>query len=615
MLTALLLPPPPRYPSGQYGLGMPGQAVIETNNVLNKPTGPEYQLIVGEGTYVLRDSLHLATPPPHPSEAPVHNPNPLATTPSPPATGTKLSVTVLSPRPSPRLQRSGTINSTRSGMPPSIQESPQESQSAGSEFSLPYNRSNGFGYQATPTFGEGNPALGASNGKEAKDPLKRRKPKNNIIKSNSSFVSRVIPHENVAKRLQERNADGLLAFANVNRALQWLDLSAPNKEEHLTKILFTKAHALCHDVNLVTKTNNHLDIVMGFSTGDIIWYEPMSQKYARLNKNGVINKSAVSEIRWLPNSDSLFLAAHMDGTLIVYDKEKEDSPFVPEDTGSVSDKSPSENGQSRYLQIRKSIQSRNQKNNPLSVWKVSNSKINAFAFSPDNRHLAVVSEDGTLRIIDYLQEQLLDVFSSYYGGLMCVCWSPDGRYIVTGGQDDLVSIWSLEDSMLVARCQGHNSWVTAVAFDPWRCDDRNYRFGSVGEDCRLLLWDFSVGMLHRPRAASVQQRGSISSHLPPARTRADSSTSRLRSDSNLTSGSAEGELTVHPVEPRARTAMLPPVLAKSVDDHPLRWLAFEEDCILTSCDNGHIRTWDRPKEGAEGAQGSESAPSLTGSSL
>ena len=54
--------------------------------------------------------------------------------------------------------------------------------------------------------------------------------------------------------------------------------------------------------------------------------------------------------------------------------------------------------------------------------------------------------------------------------------------------------------MIVARCQGHQSWVTAVAFDPWRCDDRNYRFGSVGEDCRLLLWDFNVGMLHRPKA-------------------------------------------------------------------------------------------------------------------
>jgi hypothetical protein len=53
----------------------------------------------------------------------------------------------------------------------------------------------------------------------------------------------------------------------------------------MTKILFTKAHALCHDINLLTKGPSHIDIVLGFSTGDIIWYEPMSQKYARINKN------------------------------------------------------------------------------------------------------------------------------------------------------------------------------------------------------------------------------------------------------------------------------------------------------------------------------------------
>lgn len=99
--------------------------------------------------------------------------------------------------------------------------------------------------------------------------------------------------------------------------------------------------------------------------------------------------------------------------------------------------------------------------------------------------------------------RLLDVFRSYYGGLICVCWSPDGKYIVTGGQDDLVTIWSLPERRIIARCQGHNSWVTAVAFDPWRCDERTYRFGSVGDDCRLLLWDFSVGMLHRPKVVSV----------------------------------------------------------------------------------------------------------------
>lgn len=103
---------------------------------------------------------------------------------------------------------------------------------------------------------------------------------------------------------------------------------------------------------------------------------------------------------------------------------------------------------------------------------------------------------------ELIRSRLLGLFGSYYGGFLSVCWSPDNKYIVTGGQDDLVSIWSFLDSTLVARCYGHQSFVTSVAFDPWRCDEKNYRFGSVGEDCRLLLWDFSVGMLHRPKAVS-----------------------------------------------------------------------------------------------------------------
>lgn len=99
---------------------------------------------------------------------------------------------------------------------------------------------------------------------------------------------------------------------------------------------------------------------------------------------------------------------------------------------------------------------------------------------------------------------LTDIYGSYYGGFTCVTWSPDGKYVVTGGQDDLVTIWSLAERQIVARCPGHDSWVTAVAFDPWRCDEKTYRFGSVGEDCKLLLWDFNVGMLHRPKGVSLE---------------------------------------------------------------------------------------------------------------
>lgn len=545
--------------------------MLETNNTLEHPTGPEYQLVLGEGVYTLKDDLHLATPPPHPSDAPQPNHNPLATTIGPPTAGVKLSIAVLAPRnlPSQGLFRTVTSQSNKPQVPQSIQE---EAQSARSDTG---STANGFGsatyYSQSSSFGDGNPALIPIATKGKKD--QKAKPKNNIIKSNSSYVSRVIPHEGLSKRLSERSPEGLFAFANINRAFVWLDLSSEIKTENMTKVLFTKANALCHDFNQFTKSAGHLDLVLGFNTGDIIWYEPISQKYARLNKNGVINSSPIISIAWLPNKENLFVAAHADGDLVVYDKEKEDAEFVPEDANPSESK----------FRVVKSVQSRNQKTNPVAVWQLSYMKINCIAFSPDGQLLAVCSEDGALTIMDYINERVVDVFQSFYGGMLCVTWSPDGRYVLTGGQDDLVSIWSLADHALVARCVGHHSWVTDVKFDPWRCDERNYRFGSVGEDSRLLLWDFSVGMLGRPKA--MRQRGSISSHMPSDR----STAGRLRSTSNLTQVQTDGtdeQEVVHAVESKASTANVPPVMSKSVDEHPLCWLGFEEHCILTSCKDG-----------------------------
>jgi hypothetical protein len=57
----------------------------------------------------------------------------------------------------------------------------------------------------------------------------------------------------------------------------------------------------------------------------------------------------------------------------------------------------------------------------------------------------------------------------------------------TGGQDDLLTIFSPWEQRVVARCQGHSSFVSSVAFDEVRCDGRTYRFGSVGEDNKLIL--------------------------------------------------------------------------------------------------------------------------------
>ena len=38
--------------------------------------------------------------------------------------------------------------------------------------------------------------------------------------------------------------------------------------------------------------------------------------------------------------------------------------------------------------------------------------------------------------------------------------SMDGKYILAGGEDDLVQVWSMEDRKVVAWGEGHNSWVS-----------------------------------------------------------------------------------------------------------------------------------------------------------
>ena len=46
-------------------------------------------------------------------------------------------------------------------------------------------------------------------------------------------------------------------------------------------------------------------------------------------------------------------------------------------------------------------------------------------------------------------------------------WSPDGKYIATGGEDDLITVYSFHENRVICRGRGHRSWATAISFDPY----------------------------------------------------------------------------------------------------------------------------------------------------
>ncbi|KAI8084985.1 uncharacterized protein BX664DRAFT_338261 [Halteromyces radiatus] len=315
----------------------------------------------------------------------------------------------------------------------------------------------------------------------------QRKPKNNLTKTKSSFVLRMIIHDRLAQVLANRTMDDSFLFFNIGTSFLWMDAKGKPKDP-LSRIVFTKAYPTCHDVNLMTKCSEHIDVIIGFSSGDCVWYDPLTSKYFRLNKDGNMKRGSVTNVKWIPGSEDLFMASFSDGSILILDKDREDQAFTP--------MAPSTWAEQQFHATRPH---KSAKYNPVSHWSVVEKGVGTFEFSPDGIHLAIVGLDGTLRIMDYHQERLLDIFTSYYGNFLCVAWSPDGRYLLTGGQDDLVTIWGFTEKRIVARCQGHKSWVTNVAFDAYRCDDKVYRFGSVGEDCKLILWDFSFSALHRPK--------------------------------------------------------------------------------------------------------------------
>lgn len=52
---------------------------------------------------------------------------------------------------------------------------------------------------------------------------------------------------------------------------------------------------------------------------------------------------------------------------------------------------------------------------------------------------------------------------SYFGGLLCLAWSPDQKLIATGGEDDLLTVYSVQEKRVVCRGSGHKSFVTQVS--------------------------------------------------------------------------------------------------------------------------------------------------------
>jgi WD40 repeat protein len=70
--------------------------------------------------------------------------------------------------------------------------------------------------------------------------------------------------------------------------------------------------------------------------------------------------------------------------------------------------------------------------------------VTCLTFSPDSRLLATVGADACLRLRDAADGRLLATFRWHQSDIDTVAFSPDGRWIATGGKEDRVKLWPVD---------------------------------------------------------------------------------------------------------------------------------------------------------------------------
>ena len=113
------------------------------------------------------------------------------------------------------------------------------------------------------------------------------------------------------------------------------------------------------------------------------------------------------------------------------------------------------------------------------------------AISPDNSSVAVGCSNGRLKIYTISSGILAYDIPGHPSWVTCVNYSPNGNFIVTGGNDNKVKIWQ-NTGVLLYTCNGHTDDITNV-----KVSSDNHYIISSSKDNQIKIWDASTGSLVR----------------------------------------------------------------------------------------------------------------------
>jgi len=91
--------------------------------------------------------------------------------------------------------------------------------------------------------------------------------------------------------------------------------------------------------------------------------------------------------------------------------------------------------------------------------------LRAMVLSPDGRHIISAGQEGTIKVWDSVTGEELKTFRGHEGAVQALAVSSDGKRIVSGGlADTTIKVWDAETGEELRTIRGHNGGLSSVAF-------------------------------------------------------------------------------------------------------------------------------------------------------
>src|SRR5262249_9096145 len=126
------------------------------------------------------------------------------------------------------------------------------------------------------------------------------------------------------------------------------------------------------------------------------------------------------------------------------------------------------------------------------------SAIKGLVFHPDGKSLACLHarKGGTVEILETETGKSIRLIPTHHPGeAQCLAFSPDGRYLATGGRgsrsgigDEAIKVWDAESRACVLTLSGHTNFVSGLTFSR-----DGQRLASAGWDRTVQVWDLTKG--------------------------------------------------------------------------------------------------------------------------